>query len=71
LVFVDNLVRAYIVEMENAENNEKVSLTVDYDIGDELESNISFNRIKDIAMNHHSDTRSGNNHNTIPPSSHT
>jgi hypothetical protein len=70
-VLVDNLTRAYIVEIKNVENNETISFTVNYVIGDELESNVSFNRIKVIAMNHHSDTRSGNNHNSIPPSSHT
>jgi hypothetical protein len=71
LVLVDNLTRAYIVEIKNAENNETISFAVNYVIGDELESNVSFNRIKVIAMNHCSDTRSGNNCNSIPPSSHT
>ena len=70
LVLVDNITRAYIVEIENPENNETISFTVNYVIGDELESNVAFNRIKVIAMNHHSDTRSGNNRNSIPPSSH-
>jgi hypothetical protein len=72
LVLVDNLTRAYIVEIENAENNKTVLFNVNYAIGDELESIISLNRIKIMAMNHHSDTRSGNNCNSLPlVSSHT
>jgi hypothetical protein len=57
LVLVDNITRVYPIEIENTNNNDTVSFTLNYIVGDELETNISSNRIKVIAMNHHYDYR--------------